>query len=78
MVTYEEAKQIALERAEAAGVSINWAGELPHAYVFNDAEQEYVGLLPFVVRKSDGKAFNYWHYMTQTNSNADAIKDIPF
>lgn len=78
MVSYEEAKKIALERTEEAGVPINWAGELPHAYIFDDADNMYDGLLPMVVRKADGKCFNYWHYMQQTNSKGDDIKDIPF
>ena len=78
MITYEEAKNIALERTKQAGVPINYAGELPHAYIFDDSENMYDGLLPMVVRKSDGKAFNYWQYMRQTNSNGNDIKDIPF
>lgn len=78
MLTYEEAKKVALERAEEAGVRINHARELPHAYIFDDSEREYLGLLPVVIRKSDGKAFNYWNYMVQTDSKGDDIKDIPF
>lgn len=78
MITYEKAKEIALERAEEAGVRINRARELPHAYIFDDSEKEYLGLLPFVIRKSDGKAFNYWHYMQQTDSKGDDIKEITF
>lgn len=78
MISYEKAKEIALERTKEAGVPINWAGELPHAYIFDDSENMYDGLLPVVIRKADGKAFNYWHYMKQTNSKGNDIKEIPF
>lgn len=78
MVTYSEAKKIALARAENAGVSINWVGELPHAYIFDDSTMQYDGLLPFVVRKKDGKVFNSWHYMNKTKSNWNDVKEIEF
>ena len=78
MITYDEAKKIALEVADNAGVEINWCGELPHAYIFDDSKQVYEGVLPFVVRKSDGKVFNSWHYMNQTKSNWNNVKEIKF
>ena len=78
MITYEQAKEIALERAEAAGVPVNSVRELPHAYIFDDSEHEYDGMMPFVVRKSDGRTFNYWQYMQQTNSNGDDAQERPF
>ena len=78
MMTYEQAKEIALAKAKNAGVNINWVGELSHAYIFNDATMGYEGLLPFVIRKSDGAAFNAWHYMNKTKSNWNDVKEIEF
>ncbi len=78
MITYEEAKKIAIDVTKQAGLTINKVGELPHAYIFDDADHVYEGMLPMVVRKSDGKALNCWHYMMQTNSKWDDVKEIPF
>lgn len=78
MVTYEEAKKIALDIMEQVGFPINSAKELPEAYVFDDAEHEYLGYLPMVIRKSDGKAVNYWQYRMQNNIKEEDVKEIPF
>ena len=78
MVTYEEAKKIAQDIMKRVGFPINYAGELPGAYVFDDANNMYDGYLPMIIRKSDGKAVNYWQYMQQKNIKGDDIKEIPF
>lgn len=78
MVSYEEAKKNALDIMNKVGFPINWAGELPDAYVFDDADNMYDGYLPMVIRKSDGKAVNYWQYMQQNNIKGNDIKEIPF
>lgn len=78
MIKYEEAKKIALDAAARAGVPINSAGELPHAYIFDDSENMYDGVLPMVVKKENGKVMNYWQYMRMTNSNGNDIKEIEF
>lgn len=79
MITYEEAKKIALEHIEVFGAPINTAGELPEAYVFDDSEHEYVGWIPFAVLKEDGSIMNLWHYIYETkNITYDDIKVIPF
>lgn len=78
MLSYESAKKKAIEVTQEAGVVVNWAGELPDAYVFNDSEHQYDGLLPIVIRKSDGKAFNYWHYLVQANEYSEHVKELKF
>lgn len=79
MITYEDAKERALEIAEQVGVSINCAKELPDAYVFDDTENEYAGWAPMVIRKSDGMKFPYWHYIQDNNVDVKKdMKEIPF
>ena len=78
MVKYEDAKKKAVEIIEEVGLKVNWAGELPDAYVFNDTMHEYDGLLPMIIRKSDGKAVNYWQYLNQADVSSDDIKEIKF
>lgn len=78
MKTYEEAKKIAQEKVAKLGLSINSAGELPDAYIFDNEDIEVDGGLPIVIRKEDGEAFNYWNYMVQNDLYADDIKDIEF
>ena len=76
-VTYEEAKKIAREKVPA-NLPINWAGELPGAYIFKDKDHDYDGGLPIVIRKSDGRAINYMQYLIQADEYADNIKEIEY
>lgn len=78
MIRYEEAKKKAVEIIQEVGLEINRAGELPDAYVFNDTMHEYDGLLPMVIRKSDGRAVSYWQYLNQTHVSGDDIKEMKF
>lgn len=54
MVSYEEAKKIALEILGDMAVHIDEAFETEDAYIFNDSKHEYAGWIPIVIGKSDG------------------------
>lgn len=78
MISYEEAKKIALDKTKQAGLEINTAGEFEGAYMFDDSEHQYDGMLPIVIKKENGKAVNYWAYLNQAKEYADNMKEIPF
>lgn len=78
MVTYEKAKEIALEALGEFGTNINEVFETDGAYIFNDRDNIYAGRIPIVIRKSDGKALNYWRYMNQCGITLDDAKEIDF
>lgn len=77
-LTYEEAKAIAVKRAASNGIQLNEAGEFPTAYMFNDNTRDYKGMMPLIVRKSDGKLLNYWQYLVSADLNEDDMKEIKF
>lgn len=54
MVSYEEAKKIALEILGDMAVHIDEAFETEDAYIFNDSKHEYAGWIPIVIGESDG------------------------
>ncbi len=74
----EKAKEIALEALGEFGANINEAFETDGAYIFNDRDNIYAGRIPIVIRKSDGKALNYWRYMNQCGITLDDAKEIDF
>lgn len=78
MITYEEAKEIAVEIAGQIGATLDVAKEWPQAYVFDDSKHQYAGWIPMVIQKSDGGKYGYWHYMNEHNLKSDDLKDIPF
>lgn len=74
----EKANEIALEALGEFGANINEAFETDGAYIFNDRDNIYAGRIPIVIRKSDGKALNYWRYMNQCGITLDDAKEIDF
>lgn len=78
MISYEEARDIAIAQAKAVGLEVNRVRELPRAYIFDDAHHQYDGLLPMVVQKTDGRVLNYWQYIMRNNIKGKDIKEIPF
>lgn len=77
MISYEDAKIIAIEKTRwLPNANIDYAGELPTAYVFNDTKNSFDGGLPIVISKSDGAALNYWHFIHNSEYTANDIKEI--
>ena len=78
MVSYEEAKKIALEILGDMAVHIDEAFETEDAYIFNDSKHEYVGWIPIVIGKSDGHRINYGEYMLGDDQTWTYKKKIKF
>lgn len=78
MVSYEEAKKIALELLGDMAVYIDEAFETEDAYIFNDSKHEYVGWIPIVIAKSDGHRIHYGEYMLGDDQTWTYKKKIKF
>lgn len=78
MVSYEEAKKIALEILGDMAVHIDEAFETEDDYIFNDSKHEYVGWIPIVIGKSDGHRIHYGEYMLGDDQTWTYKKKIKF
>lgn len=62
MVSYQEAKEIALSYVEDTPKEINAAYETKDAYVFDNTKVMYTNQVPFVITKKKGDIFNQFMY----------------
>lgn len=77
-ISYERAKELAIENTNRLGATINSAGEFPDAYVFWNKTRECKGVLPIVIKKNGGEAVNYWNYLVSEKLNEDDMKERAF
>lgn len=78
MKSYEECRDIATERAEAFGASINKAYQLGNDYVFENADEEFIGVLPMVVSTETGDTSGLWQYLLDKDLTMDDMTEIDF
>lgn len=80
MVSYQEAKEIALSYVEGTPKEINAAYETKDAYVFDNTEVMYTNQVPFVVTKKKGDIFNQFMYFADHNIAWDDkhMKELDF
>ena len=76
MKNYEECKEIALERAKDFNVTIDKAYKLGNGFVFDNSQEEFIGILPMVIDTSSGVAVDLWLYLNQTGLTMDDMTEI--
>ena len=74
MLTYEECKRIAVNRAKGYDLTINKAYKLNGAYVF-DSNVELMGILPIVV-DTEGNTKGIWAYINEHDLTMDDMEEI--
>ena len=75
MKGYEECKKIALEKAKKYNATINHAYSIGNDFVF-DSDEEYMGVLPVVVRAEDGSTAGIWFYLEEVDKTWDDLVEI--
>lgn len=78
MMNYEECKAIAENRAKSYDININAAYQLGENYVFDNTEEEYIGVLPMVVDVNTGEIKGLWRYLNEVNLTMDDMQEIEF
>lgn len=78
MKTYEECKEIAVERASAFDVAVDKAYKLGENYVFDSSTTQCVGVLPMVVDTENGNICGLWHYLNKAELSMDDMQEIEF
>ena len=76
MKTYEECKEIAIERAKAFNAQIDKAYKLGDSFVFDNSEEEYIGVLPMVVEAESGAIKGLWVYLNEKDLSMDDMTEI--
>lgn len=78
MMNYEECKAIAENRAKSYDINLNAAYQLGGNYVFDNTEEEYIGVLPMVVDVNTGEIKGLWRYLNEVNLTMDDMQEIEF
>lgn len=78
MMNYAECKAIAEEKAKNFDIEINAAYKLGENYVFDNTEEEYIGILPFVVDVNTGNTKGLWHYLNEADLTMDDMQEIEY
>ena len=77
MLSYEECKKIAVERASQHDLEITKAYHIGSDYVFADDNDDAPGFLPEVVRSENGECWGIWEYINHFNMTMDDMVEIP-
>lgn len=78
MKNYEECRDIAEKRAKAFGATTNKAYKLGNDYVFENADEEFIGVLPMVVSTETGDTSGLWQYLNANDMTMDDMQEIDY
>ena len=75
MLSYDECKQMAEEKAESYGLKITKAYRLGDAFVF-DTDIECEGIMPVVIDPETEKTTGLWRYINDKDLEMGDMKEI--
>lgn len=80
MLNYDECKKIVIEKTEKNGITIDKAGELLNAFVFDSTDDRFVGNLPIAVDRDSGNVTSLWLYLQDKDPDItfDDVIEIQF
>ena len=76
MLSYEECKRIAFEKAKTHNIELKNAYKIADDYVFDNEEKEIVGIIPFAVESESGNCRGLWNYLNAKDKSMDDIIEI--
>lgn len=76
MLNYTDCKKIADDRAQQYDITIDKAYRIGSDYAF-DADVDAPGIIPLVVRTTDGECWGIWEYINHFNMTMDDMVEIP-
>ena len=78
MLSYEECKKAAMEKAKEYNIALDTAYSIGRDFAFESKKKECVGILPVVVSRKSGKTYGLWPYLNKFNLSMDDMKEIDF
>ena len=78
MMSYDECKTLAEERAKERTLEINRAYKLGFGFVFDNKDIESVGTFPLVVDRKSGELSGLWAYLEKNKLSMDDMKEIKY
>ena len=76
MLSYEQCRLIAHEKAEHYNTALGKSYKLGNDYVF-EAVEEFVGVFPTVVSTENGSTLPLWTYLNEKDLSMDDMQEIP-
>ena len=75
MLTFDECKAIADNRAQEYGTEITKAYKIGKDFAF-DTDEQFTGVFPFVVVAESGTASGLWEYLVENNLTMDDMQEV--
>lgn len=74
MLSFDECKAIADNRAQEYGAEIAKAYSIGNDFAF-DTDEQFIGVFPLVVESKTGKACGMWEYLVKHNLTMDDMQE---
>ena len=74
MLSFDECKAIAEEKAKEYGAEITAAYKIGNDFAFDTAEK-WVGVFPFTVDSETGEICGLWEYLCRTGKTMDDMQE---
>lgn len=75
MLSFDECKAIAENRAQEYGAEITKAYTIGSDFAF-DTEERFAGVFPVVVVAESGTVSGLWEYLVENNLTMDDMQDV--
>ena len=78
MLSYEECKKIALDKAKLYNTTMDTAYEIGNDFAFENSKEAWEGVFPCVVIAESGETMGLWRYLNDMDLTEYDMKEREF